>query len=114
MLNDMLCDIVAILINNQIRRATVQLLQKVTPRGLLTMFKHPLDYSAAVWMSCQTMHLSRESIDDELDMFGWNSFDCFLHNMITILILDTLENLMLQLFDQRSLLVYQDVFESLL
>lgn len=64
-------------------------------------------------MRRQTVDLASESIDNELDVLGWDSFDGFLHHMVSILILNTLEHVVLKFLNQLSLLVRQDVFESL-
>jgi hypothetical protein len=64
-------------------------------------------------MSCKCCDLPRECFDNELDMLSRDSFDGFLDDMIAILILDALENTVLELLDEASLLVGEDVFKSL-
>lgn len=113
LLNHMLRDVVAVLIHDQGKRASVQLVQDVRPRGLLTMLEHALDDTAAVGMGGQTVDLACKGIDDELDVLLRDAFDGFLDDVIAILILDALENLMLEFFDEGSLLIGQDVFEGL-
>lgn len=56
-------------------------------------------------MGSENVDLTSESFDDELNVLSWNSLDGFLHNMVAILILDTLEDVSLKLGNELSLLV---------
>ena len=64
-------------------------------------------------MSRQFLNVTSKGADDELDMFSWDSLKSFLDHMISILILDAFENVVLKFPDQLRLLVGQDVFQSL-
>lgn len=77
------------------------------------MFQHTLNNPTAIRMCCQTMYLSGESVNDELDMFCRHSLDSLLNNMIAVLVLDTFEHMIFQLFDQESLLIGKDVLQGL-
>lgn len=77
------------------------------------MLKHPLYDPTAIRMCGQTVNLSRESIYDELNMFCWYPFDCFLYHVISILVFDALEHIVLEFFHKRCLLIGQNVLESL-
>ena len=77
------------------------------------MFQHTLNNPTAIRMRCQTMYLSGESVDDELDMFRRDSLDSFLNNMIPVLVLDTFEHMIFQLFYKESLLVGKDMLQRL-
>lgn len=52
-------------------------------------------------------------MDDELYMLGGDPLDGFLNDMITILVLDTMEDMFFKLFDQLRLLIGQNVLERL-
>lgn len=114
-LDDMLCDVVAILVADEVLRASVKLLQDCRSCRLHAMFQHALDDPTAIRMPRELVHLARESVDDELNMLGWYAFDCFLHHVVPVLILDASHDLfvLLQLSNQRRLLVRQDMFKGL-
>jgi hypothetical protein len=69
------------------------------------VLQDPLNNPAAVRMSSKDVDLAPEGIDDELYVFSRYTLDSLLNNMVSILILDTLENISLQLFNELSLLV---------
>lgn len=77
------------------------------------MLQHTLNNPTAIRMCCQTMYLSGERVNNELDMFCRDSLDSLLNNMITVLVLDTFEHMVFELFDQKSLLIGKDVLQSL-
>lgn len=91
----------------------MQLLQN---SGLITGFailQYPLYDSATIGMRGENVHLAPESFDDELDVLRWYSFDGFLHDVISVLIFDTLEDIGLEFCDEFGLLVGEDIFQSL-
>lgn len=114
-LDDMLCDIIAILIADEVLRAPVKLLQNCRSCRLNAMFQHALYDTTAIRVLRKLVHLPRKGVDDELNMLGWYAFDCFLHHMVPVLILDASHDLFvfLQLSNQRRLLVRQDMFKRL-
>jgi hypothetical protein len=65
-------------------------------------------------MSGQDVNLSSESIDDELNVFGWNTLDGFLNDVVTVLILDAFEDIGAEFLDEFGLLISKDMFESLM
>ena len=99
MFNDMLSDIVAELIHDQRCCASVQLLENGRSGRFFAVFKHPLDDTTAIRMCRKSLHLSCESVDDELDVLSWDPLDGLLYNMISILILDASQNVFFQLLD---------------
>jgi hypothetical protein len=50
-------------------------------------------------MGGENVDLSSESFDDELNVLSWHTFDSFLHDVVAVLVLDTLQNINLQLLD---------------
>ena len=112
-LNDMLSDIVAELINNQRRGAHVQLVEDIGFGWLDAFLQHALDNPTAVGMRREMMNLAGESIDNECDVLSRDSLDGLLNDMIAVLILDAFQNLVLKLLDQGSLLVNQYMLERL-
>lgn len=115
MFDDMLCHIVTVLVHDQVGCASVKLLQDGGPGRLDAMLQHALYDPTAICVFRELAHLSSESIDDELDMHGWYPFNCFLYDVVAVLILDTSHDLfvLLQLRNQGSLLILQDMFQSL-
>jgi hypothetical protein len=71
----------------------------------LAVLQNPLNDSASIRVGSENVDLTSESFDDELNVLSWNSLDGFLHNMVAILILDTLEDVSLKLGNELSLLV---------
>lgn len=59
-------------------------------------------------------YLSLESIDNELQGVRVNTLDALLHDMVAVLILDTLENVAIQLSHYLHLLIPRYGFQSLL
>ena len=57
----------------------------------VTVFENALDDATAVWMRGQLVHLTLEWVDNEVEMFWWDAFDYFLHDVIAVLIFDTLK-----------------------
>lgn len=57
--------------------------------------------------------MTSEGVNDELNMFSGYSLESFLDHMIPVLILDAFEDVVLKFPNQLSLLVGQDVFQSL-
>lgn len=64
-------------------------------------------------MGSKDVDLAPEGIDHELNVLSWHTLDSLLHNVISILVLDTLKNIGLELFNELSLLIRQNVFKSL-
>ena len=64
-------------------------------------------------MCRKALDLLVEGIDDELNVTGWNSLDCFLDNMIAVLVLDAFQHVILEFLDDASLLVNQHMFQCL-
>jgi hypothetical protein len=98
-LDDMLSYIVAILICDQHRRALMQLLQDCGLIMGFAVFQNSLNNSTAVGVRGENVHLSFEGFDDELNVLSWDTLNGFLHNVIAILIFNTLQNIDLQLFN---------------
>ena len=113
MLNDMLSHIVAILIHNERRGTCMKFLEDSRSSRLFTVFEHPLNDSAAIGVSRQNLHLTSEGVDNELDVLSGYSFNGFLDYVVAILVLDAFQHIVFELFDQLSLLIGKDMFESL-
>ena len=80
---------------------------------LLAIFQHALYDPTAILVGRQFLNVTSEGVDDELDMFSGYSLESFLNHMVSILILDALENAVLKFPNQLRLLVGQNVFQSL-
>ena len=59
------------------------------------------------------VHLVGKGVDDERDMLGGNALYGLLDHMVTILVLDASQDLVLKLLDEVCLLINEDVLESL-
>lgn len=100
MFDDVLCNVVAVLVDNERGRTGMQFLEHRSPGRLCAVLKHTLDDSAAIWMCSQALHLSSERIDDELYVLGRHPLDSLLYNVITVLIFDAPQHVLLKLFHQ--------------
>jgi hypothetical protein len=61
-------------------------------------------------MCGEALDLIVKGIDDKSNVLSWHSLDCFLDDMIAVLVLDTFQYIVLKLFDDARLLVDQYVF----
>lgn len=61
----------------------------------LAILQNPLNNAAAIGVSGKNVNLTPESINDELDVLGWHTFDGFLNDMVAVLVLHTFENISL-------------------
>ena len=113
MLNDVLGHVVSVLILNELICASMKLIQNRCSSIFDAVFQHALNDTATVWMHRQSLDLAVESLDDELNVLGRNSLDGLLDHVIAILVLDTLQHVIVELFDERGLLINQNVLESL-
>ena len=59
------------------------------------------------------MNLTGEGTRDKSDVLRWDPFNCFLYDMITVLILDALDDFSIKFFDKRGLLIDEDDIERL-
>lgn len=91
----------------------MELLDYFDPRWFWTMFQHALNDTAAIRMRGQMLHLATKGIYDEGNMISGDPLDCFLNDMIPVLIFDTFEDAIFQFLDKYSLLVGQDMFKRL-
>jgi len=112
-LNDMLDDIISELIDDQCRHAAVEFAEYRLSGIFFTMFQHSLYDPTSIGMGGEALDLLVEGTDDELDMLGWNSLNCFLNDVVAILILNTFQNIVLKFFHDAGLLVNQNVFQCL-
>jgi hypothetical protein len=113
MFNHVLRHVVSILVLNERKRASMQFFENRSLGGLVAVFQHTLNDTAAVWMHRKRLDLTFECLNYELYVFGRNPLDRFLNHMIAVLIFHTLENMTIKLFDQSGLLFGQDVLECL-
>ena len=76
-------------------------------------FEYSLDHTASKRMSSKSLDLPVESFNDKLDISGWNAFNGLLDNVVSILIFDTLQDVLMQFSHEVSLLVSQNMFQCL-
>lgn len=113
MFNDMLGDIVAELVDDKGSSTSVKLCKYGASRRLLAVLQHTLYDTAAVRVCRQRLDLASEGVDDELYVLSRYPLDGFLDHVIAILIFDAIYHVILELFDKLSLLIGEDVLESL-
>ena len=65
----------------------------------LAVLQDSLNDSTTIRMGCENVDLSSESFDDELNVLSWHTFDSLLHDVVAVLVLDTFQNIDLQLLD---------------
>ena len=113
MLNDVLHHIIAVLIDDQGGCRGVYFLKYRPASVLLAILQHALNNPAAILVGRQLLNVTGERIDDKLDVFRRDSLESLLDHMISILILDAFENVVLKFSNQLGLLISQNVFQSL-
>ena len=80
---------------------------------LLAVLQHALYNPAAILVGRQLLNVTGERVDDKLYVFRRNSLESLLDHMISILILDTFEDVVLKFSNELRLLIGQNVFQSL-
>src|ERR1700737_4651917 len=92
----------------------MQLLQHRLLLFLCTMLQNSLNNTTPIRMTRNSSYLSPERVHDKLDLLRRNPLNCFLHNMIPILILDATKSISVQLFDECRLLVGKNILQRFL
>ena len=95
MLNDMLHHIIAELIDDQGGCRGMYFLKYSPASVLLAVLQHALYNPAAILVGRQLLNVTRERVDDKLYVFRRDSLEGLLDHMISILILDTFEDVVL-------------------
>lgn len=113
-LDHMLSNIIAERVSNQSGHTVVQLCENGLTCRVLAVFQAPLNHAASVGMDTEMLNLASESLEDERDVVGVTTLDGFLNDVISVLVLDAPQNVLFQLADKRSLLIIQNMLESLL
>jgi len=113
-LNDMLDDIVTELIRDEVGCACMEFTKNRFTINFFAVLEHSLDNPATIRVSCKSVHLATERIDDELDIVRGHSLNRLLNNVVTVLVSNALQHMILQLFDHSGLLVSENVLEGLL
>ena len=113
MLDNMLGNVIPILILHKRNSTNMKFLKQRSLCSLITVFEHALDDTAPIGVSCQSMDLTMESFDDELDVFCRYSLNSFLNHMIAVLVFYALEDMTVQLLNKGGLLLRQYMLESL-
>lgn len=110
----MLNNVVSVLILNKLLRVRVQFRQNW--RGLLSsaMLQNALNNSASIGMCAERINLTSKSVYNELQSDRLYAFDAFLHDMISILILDAFQYMSIQLSHNFLLLSTRDALQSFL
>jgi hypothetical protein len=61
----------------------------------------------------EVLDLASESLEDERYVFGVATFDGLLDDVVSVLVFDASQDILLQFANERSLLIVQYMFESL-
>lgn len=109
----MLRNIVSVLISDEHGCALVKFFEDSSLIMWFAVFQNPLDNTATVRMGGKNVNLASECLDDELNMLCWDTLDGFLNHMVTVLVLDTLQNIGSKLFDELGLLIGENMLECL-
>lgn len=97
MYNDMLRNVIAILVGNEPASYIVELLQHESLCFRLTELEQPLNDPTTVHVGGKSANLAPEGIDEELYVLVVYAFDDLLDDMVSILILDQIEHILIQL-----------------
>lgn len=111
--DDMLDNIVAILIRQKLRGASVDVHHQ--PLLLITcaMLQYALDDTTSIVVRGQLRNLTLECLHDERNALLWELFNDFLDHVVPVLILCDTYYIGSELIDNGSLLIVQDMLESL-
>ena len=112
-IHDILNDIVAILIYDEVQCACVKFFNDLVSCLIRAEFQHTLDDTAAIRVRSQVVDVTRDCIVDEDDMLRRDALNGLLYDVIAILVFDAVENIGLELLHESRLLVGKDVFECL-
>ena len=104
-LHYMLCDVVA--------KAVVQLCQDCLSCHIFAILKTSLNDSASIGVDTEVLDLASESLEDERYVFGVATFDGLLDDVVSVLVFDASQDILLQFANERSLLIVEYMFESL-
>lgn len=112
-LHYMLCDVVAKGVANQGGHAVVQLCQDCLSCHIFAILKTSLNDSASIGVDTEVLDLASESLEDERYVFGVATFDGLLDDVVSVLVFDASQDILLQFANERSLLIVEYMFESL-
>jgi len=112
--DNMLYHVVAILLRDQIFNAVFQLVHHSSLVRRWAMFKTSLDDATSESVAAESEDLSFESMDYESDCWKWAVDDGHLNDMITVVIVNAFDDVVLEFRDEIGLLVCEDVLQSLL
>ena len=113
MLDDMLRDVVAKLVVDQGLGVSVNFGQDGLLVVLVSIFQDSLDDSAGVRMLCKLSDPSFERVHDKSDRVTRNHLDNLLHDMVSVLVLQNLDDFRLQLLRKLGLLLDENVIKCL-
>lgn len=113
LLDDMLCHVVSVLVSDEHLGAAVQLLHHCFLVGFGPVLESPLDNSATVLVGSELANTVFEAVHDEIDVLPGNQGDDLLDDVVSVLLLDDLQDIRLQLLDQFGLLLDKDVLQGL-
>lgn len=111
--DDVLDDVVAVRVLDQGVGAGVELGEDLALGVFGAVFEHALDYAAAVGVGRERVDVALEGFDDELDVFARDALDCFLDDVVAVLVFDAFEDVAVEFLDEGGLLLCEDVFEGL-
>jgi hypothetical protein len=77
------------------------------------MLQHTLDDAASVRMGGEAMGLSNKGVDYELNVGQRHSLNGLLDYVVSVLVLDALQNVRINLLHENSLLVNKNMFQRL-
>ena len=111
MSDNMLDNVIAILIAHQAGNAIMQLAHDDLFVGHLALLETTLNDATTVRVRAENQHLSLERVEDKAECLLWAALNSLLDDVVAICILDTLQDLVLQLVYQLDLLIVQNMLE---
>lgn len=112
-LDDMLGDVVTKLVTDQGCGMSVNFGQDEPFIVLASKLQGSLDDPASVGVESKLTDSSFEAVHDESDIFAGNQLNNLLHDMVSVLVLQDLEDFRLQLTHELGLLLDENVFKCL-
>jgi hypothetical protein len=110
----MLCHVIAEGVTNQGGHAVMQFSKDGLSCHLFAVLEASLNDSASIRMYTQMLNLTSESLENKRNVVSVATLDGLLDDMVSVLVLDTSQDVLFQFANQRCLLIIENMLESLI
>jgi hypothetical protein len=110
----MLCHVIAEGVTNQGGHTVMQFSKDGLSCHLFAVLEASLNDSASIRMYTQMLNLTSESLENKRNVVSVATLDGLLDDMVSVLVLDTSQDVLFQFANQRCLLIIENMLESLI